>query len=216
MDIDGIIFDLDGTLWDSCRVVSESWGLTLRRLYGAERGPSPEQVKSIMGMTAEQIAAALFSEYGARAEEVCVQCIRGENAYIAGHGGELCPGVRETLEALAERAPLFIVSNCLVGYIECFLESSGLGPLFRDFICAEASGLTKAGNIALIARRHGLRRPVYVGDTSMDERAAREAGCLFVHAAYGFGGAESPDAVIAEPRELPAALERLEGGLSLG
>ena len=30
MNIDGIIFDLDGTLWDSCRIVAESWGHTLR------------------------------------------------------------------------------------------------------------------------------------------------------------------------------------------
>lgn len=212
MDIDGIIFDLDGTLWDSCRVVSESWGQTLRRICGAERGPSPEDVKGIMGMTAEQIAAALFSQYGERAEEICLRCIHEENAYIARHGGDLYPGIREALAALSERLPLFIVSNCLEGYIECFLESSGLSPRFRDFVCAEATGLSKAGNIALIARRNGLKCPVYVGDTVMDEQSAREAGCLFIHAAYGFGGVASPDAAAASPAELPAAVDALKGG----
>ena len=212
MTIDGIIFDLDGTLWDSCRVVSESWGLTLRETIGAERGPTPQDVKGIMGMTADEIARALFSRYGERAEEICRLCIHGENAYIARHGGDLYPGVPEMLRELSARLPLFIVSNCLEGYIECFLESSGLGACFRDFACEGATGLKKAGNIALIAERNGLRAPIYVGDTAMDEKSARGAGCPFVFAAYGFGRAENPDAVIRSAAELPALLEKWEGG----
>ena len=209
MNIDSVIFDLDGTLWDSCRVVSESWGETLRQICGAERGPGPEDVKSIMGMTAAEIAAALFSQYGERAEEICRRCIHGENAYIARHGGDLYPGVRETLAALSEKYPLFIVSNCLEGYIECFLESSGLGPCFRDFACEGSTGLRKAGNIALIARRNGLEAPVYVGDTVMDERSAREAGVPFIHAAYGFGETIRPEGVIGALAELPEKIREM-------
>ena len=115
------------------------------------------------------------------------------------------------LETLSARLPLFIVSNCLDGYIECFLESSGLAARFRDWACEGSTGLKKAGNIALIAKRHGLRSPVYVGDTMMDERSAREAGCPFIHAAYGFGGSESPDAVIAAPAALAAVIGEMEG-----
>ena len=62
MNIDSVIFDLDGTLWDSCRVVSESWGETLRQICGAARGPGPDDVKSIMGMTAAEFAAAPLSQ----------------------------------------------------------------------------------------------------------------------------------------------------------
>ena len=210
--IDSIIFDLDGTLWDSCRVVSESWGKTLLERFGIAEGPSAGQVKSIMGMTAEEIQNTLFSQYGARAREICLACIHGENAYIAKHGGDLYPGVPEMLETLSARLPLFIVSNCLDGYIECFLKSSGLSAFFRDWACEGSTGLKKAGNIALIAARHGLKNPVYIGDTVMDERSAREAGCPFLHAAYGFGSAESPDAAAASPSELPARIEAMERG----
>ena len=193
MNIDGIIFDLDGTLWDSCRVVSESWGETLRQKYGITDGPAPARVKSIMGMTADEIADTLFSGYGPQFREICLACM---------------------LETLAERYPLFIVSNCLDGYIECFLKSSGLSAFFRDWACEGSTGLKKAGNIALIAARHGLKNPVYIGDTVMDERSAREASCLFLHAAYGFGTAEIPDAVAASPAELSARIETLEGGMA--
>ena len=210
MKTDGVIFDLDGTLWDSCRVVSESWGLTLRRSFGAEAGPTAEQVRGIMGMTAAQITRALFSGYGERAQEVCVRCITEENAYLAGHSGDLYPGVGEMLAALSTRVPLFIVSNCLDGYIQAFLQSTGLAPCFRDFACEGATGLGKADNIRLICRRHGLCAPVYVGDTDMDEKSAAEAGCPFIHAAYGFGMAQAPAAVIHAPVELLALLEEEE------
>ena len=212
MSIDGIIFDLDGTLWDSCRVVSESWGETLLKLGCTDWKPAPGDIRGIMGMTAEEITAALFSQYGGKSRDICLQCIHGENAYIARHGGDLYPGVRETLALLSEKLPLFIVSNCLEGYIECFLESSGLGALFRDHVCEGDTGLGKAGNIALLTGRHGLRRPVYVGDTAADEKSAREAGCAFIFASYGFGKAKEPDAVIAAFSELPAVIEAWKGG----
>ena len=109
---------------------------------------------------------------------------------------------------------MIIVSNCLDGYIECFLKSSGLSAFFRDWACEGSTGMKKAGNIALIAARHGLRNPVYIGDTVMDERSAREAGCAFLHASYGFGTAESPDAVAVSPAELPARIEALERGVA--
>ena len=68
MTTDGVLFDLDRTLWDSCCVVAESWGETLRRLDPAAICPGPEDVRGIMGMTAPQIAQALFSHYGEGAE----------------------------------------------------------------------------------------------------------------------------------------------------
>lgn len=206
MKTDGILFDLDGTLWDSCRVVSESWRRTLRTQYGVEDGPDPDAVRGIMGMTAQEIAAALFSGFGVRAEEVCRACIRGENDYLGEHGGTLYPGTAEMLRALSARAPLFIVSNCLDGYIQCFFQSSGLGECFTDFLSEGATGLPKAENIALLIARYGLEHPVYVGDTSSDENSARLSGCAFVHAAYGFGTADAPDASVNAPMELVALL----------
>ena len=45
----------------------------------------------------------------------------------------------------------------------------------------------------------------------MDEQSAREAGCLFIHAAYGFGESEAPDAVLNAPAELVGLIAGLEG-----
>ena len=202
MQADGIIFDLDGTLWDSCRSVADSWRLSLNERYGGLIQPTEQDIRGIMGMTLEQIAQKLFSPYGARALEVCSDCIDHEYEYIAGHGGSLYPGVEALLNSLKPRHKLYIVSNCQCGYIECFTGFTGLGGCFDGYECSGSTGLSKGENIRLVVQRAGLSSPVYVGDTHMDELSAREAGLPFIHAAYGFGSAEKADAVLRCPLDL--------------
>ena len=207
MFADSVIFDLDGTLWDSCRSVAESWSLTLAEEYGGLIQPGEADIRGIMGMTASQIAASLFAPYGAQAEAVCGRCLSMECAYISRHGGLLYPGVEELFRSLSQAVGLYIVSNCQDGYIQCFLEYTGFGKYISDFECSGATGLSKGENIRLVAERNGLSSPIYVGDTAMDEDSARSAALPFVHAAYGFGEALAPDAVIHSPLELLDIIE---------
>ncbi|MBQ3967870.1 MAG: HAD family hydrolase, partial [Lachnospiraceae bacterium] len=95
-----------------------------------------------------------------------------------------------------------VVSNCQAGYIELMFEKTGLGKYFDMHYCPDDTGLLKAGNIKKVVRELGLKAPVYVGDTSMDEKACREAGVPFVFAAYGFGNAEDPAAIIERPEDM--------------
>ena len=70
-------------------------------------------------------------------------------------------------------------------------------------------GLPKADNIALVAERNGLRRPLYIGDTQGDYDAASKAGVPFLHAAYGFGRIDRPVPSVATFGDLPDAIRRL-------
>lgn len=206
MYADGIIFDLDGTLWDSCRSVAESWQRTLRR-FAPDARLSVDQIRKIMGMTAQQIADTLFSDFGEQAMSVCLCCLDEECAYIAKHGGSIYPGVAETLEKLSSEHSLYIVSNCLSGYIECFLDYSGFGKYFSDFLNPAITGLDKSGNIRQLIDSYGLKHPVYVGDTHMDAQSAREAGASFIHAAYGFGSSPDAENAITSFGELVGLIE---------
>lgn len=210
MKFDAIIFDIDGTLWDSCEAVRQSWQLSLRRRYGCFGSPDLSQVRSIMGLTPDEIAVRLFSRFGSRAREVFDALSEDECAFLAAHGAAVYPGVPEGLRALAAARRLFLVSNCQAGYIEAFLASNAMEKLFDAHLCAGVTGLDKAGNLKKLMREHALLSAVYVGDTRSDERAAREAGCAFIHAAYGFGDAERPDAVLPSFDRLPGILETLE------
>lgn len=206
MFYDGILFDLDGTLWDSCESVAGSWNQTLERLFGRPGSFRAGDVQAIMGMTEAQIADRLFASYGDKAAGVCRRCLLDEPPYLLRHGARLYPGIDALLRELCSYAPLFIVSNCQAGYIDSFLDWSGLRACFTDTRCEGGSGCSKGENIRLLCLEHGLARPVYVGDTVMDERAAAEAGCPFIHVTYGFGSAQAPAAVADSPASLRALL----------
>ena len=104
---------------------------------------------------------------------------------------------------------LFIVSNCQCGYIDAFLSSVGVADLFVDYEEWERTGLVKGENIRLVMNRNHVSKAVYIGDTQKDQDAAKLAGIPFIHAAYGFGKVQSPDAVIRSLSELPDIADTL-------
>lgn len=208
MKFDAIIFDLDGTLWDSREGIAASWNETVAAAGGARF--TLDDISSIMGLTGRAIAERLFAAFGETRYALCEKCMHGEIAYLRAHGAQVYNGVEAMLSALSARTPLFLVSNCQADYAEVFFELTGFAPYFKDCLTEGHTGLKKAENIRLLIERHGLRRAVYVGDTALDEQSAREAGCAFIHAEYGFGAAASPDGRIADPAALLALIDELE------
>lgn len=208
---DAILFDLDGTLWDAVPEITLCWNKALEK-HGVERPPlTEEEVRGCMGLPPDEIARRRMPGLTDRERrQVMEDCFQVENDYLAGHCAALYPGVPETLEALAGRYKLFVVSNCQDGYVQAFLKGSGLGAVFTDFECAGRTGKPKRENIRLVVERHGLTKPVYLGDTPLDCRSARETGVPFIHAAYGFGQVEGTPAIHSFP-ELPGLLEELGG-----
>ncbi len=208
---DGLIFDLDGTLWDSVDGICLSWNRVLARRAPRMAGTvTRERITSCMGMLLPDIVRKLAPDL--REEELAPlldELLEEENAYVAAHGGLLYKGVEVTLERLSRAYPLFIVSNCQDGYIEAFFQAHGLGRFFRDYENPGRTGKPKGENIALLAERNGLKKPLYIGDTQGDCNAAAQAGVPFLHAAYGFGRIDHEVPYVNTFGEIPAAVERL-------
>lgn len=213
-----VIFDVDGTLWDSSEAVTESWNEVLSRYPGCRKAPlTREDMYRYMGHTMEEIGRMMLP--GLLQEERCrimEECMQHENAYLALHSGSFYPGTVKALRKLREEGiRLYIVSNCQKGYIETLLHCGGLSlgeeGDFQDIECFGNTGKGKGENIAALMERNRISRDraFYVGDTVMDERAARSAGIPFIHAAYGFGEAEEPAARLCDIRELPELLKSL-------
>lgn len=188
MDKKGIIFDMDGTLWDSAEGVAKSWTEVVNREYDKSRVITEEEIQGVMGLTMDKIAERLFPELTEKARLTLLeQCCKEENDYLRIHGGKLYPELEETLTRLKKEYDLYIVSNCQSGYIEAFLDHYGFWKYFSDIECFGNNGLQKGENIRRLADRNGLTKAVYVGDIQGDYDATMAAGLLFIHAAYGFG-----------------------------
>ncbi|MCD8048766.1 MAG: HAD family hydrolase [Clostridia bacterium] len=207
--VDGIIFDLDGTMWDSCDAVLIAWDETSRK-YGCG-ALTKKDMQGIMGMVIKDAGVKLFGKYVGeeKAKEIAAECAEREIAYLEKMGGKLYPKLCETLSELKKKYPLFIVSNCENGYIEAFMKYHDTAKFFDDYEHCGRTGLTKDGNIKLLTKRNNLKSPVYVGDTQTDRDAANAAGAAFIYAAYGFGTVDSFDAEIETFADLPNALETL-------
>lgn len=207
----GIIFDVDGTLWDSAKPVAESWTLMLERRYPElARIITPDDMYRNMGKTMDAIGADLFPGLAPdKRDEVMDACMRYENEYLADHPGVTYPNMKETLAALSREYGLYIVSNCQEGYIEALMAACGIASYISDTECFGATGRPKGDNIRLVMERNGLEKCLYVGDTAMDQEAAGKAGIPFVFASYGFGQASGAEAVIGSLAELPRAVKEI-------
>jgi len=189
---DSIIFDLDGTLWDSTHNVVLAWQTAIEQVDYLDVVMTQEKVRSITGMAYNVIFDTLFPELNAeQRDEVKGLCAKHELEFLNQNGGELYPGVQKTLDYLVKKYKLFIVSNCQSGYIELFLKFSDLGRYFIGHQCYGTKGNPKAENIKDIVSDFNLKAPVYIGDTIGDYNSATKAGVPFIFADYGFGSVET-------------------------
>ena len=201
--MDSIIFDVDGTLWDSTDVVAKAWTDYLRQKEQIDLTITAGQLKTLFGKPLAEIAALVFPEYPENEQLRLIDgCCEAEHALLHITGAPLYEDLEKALQILSAQYPLYIVSNSQCGYIELFLEKTGFAKYFHGHLCNGDTGLDKGSNIRQIADQNGLKDPVYVGDTIGDFEACRKAGVPFVLAEYGFGEVSEPDMRISKPMDL--------------
>lgn len=204
----GIIFDMDGTLWDSAENVAKSWTIAIKKSGIIEKEITMDDMQRVMGKTMDVIADILFPELEKEQRmQLLDACCILENDYLREHGGVLYPMLEQTLAELKKEYPLYIVSNCQKGYIEAFLDYYQLWDYFEDIECYGNNLLPKWDNMRLIADRNHLEEAVYVGDIQGDYDASQKAGIGFIHAAYGFGTIDAEVPKIEGFSDLPEVAE---------
>ena len=180
-----IIFDLDGTLWDTTVQVNEVWNKIAKK-YNLEI--SSEQIKDTMGMTKEEIIEFIFEDNMELGNEFISECQKAENKYLRENGGTIYTNTLKTLKELRQLGVnLYIVSNCQDGYIQSFLEYYNLDNTFVDYECSGRTGKNKEENIRMIIKRNNMIDAIYVGDTEKDYISATNNKIKFVWTKYGFG-----------------------------
>lgn len=205
--MDGIIFDIDGTLWNSSKPVLDSWNMAICDHVGPDAMISAEFLAGLFGLPMNKIAAALFPDFD-EAEQMRLGeiCFEYENNYLETHPGILYSGVLEAIPALSKKYKLYIVSNCQCGYIDVFLKTSGLAPYIQDYLCYGDTKTSKGQTIRTLMKKNHLENVVYVGDTQGDANACKEADIPFIFVTYGFGDVPEAKVKIDNLTELEEVL----------
>ena len=198
MNYESLIFDIDGTLWDSRALVAEGYNLQLKDEGLEHLFVNAQQLKALFGKVMTEIADVLFAEIPLPERYALMErCMARENRYLQENPCAIgYPGVKETLTRLAENHRLFIVSNSQRGYPELCIRKLGLGSCITACLCFGDTGTSKGKTIRALMQRHNIRSCVYIGDTQGDYEATLEAGIPFIWASYGFGVPEGYGAKI--------------------
>ncbi len=190
---DSIIFDMDGTLWDAVDTYTESWNIVFREL-GIDIHVDRNELAKMVGWEGKKVHAAIMPDFDEQKRlSIYARVNELRREILPKNGGILYEGVKEGLQKLAAKYPLYIVSNCAVGIIRLFIDWAGIDEHIIDEIAYGTNYMPKHHNIKLLIDRHGLQSPVYVGDTEGDGEQSRLAGVPFVFVSYGFGMTDDHD-----------------------
>ena len=211
MKLESLIFDIDGTLWDSRALVAEGYNIQLCAEGYEHLCVTAEDLKPLFGKVMTEIADAILEEVPAAERYALMErCMETENRYLAENQCRIgYAGVKETLEELAKSYRLFIVSNAQCGYPELCMEKLGIGHLIEGHLCFGDTGTEKGQTILELMRRHNIQSAAYIGDTQGDFEATVVADIPFIWAAYGFGSPAGAAGRITDIRQLPETIKAL-------
>lgn len=208
----GILFDLDGTLLDTLEDLKDATNATLRHFGCPER--TLEEIRSFVGNGARnQIRMSLP---GREDDPDLDEVLSWYQEYYPRHCQiKTAPyaGILEALKELGEKYPMAIVSN---------KPDSAVKILCADYFPGVyAQGVTDdcprkpAPDMVLRAMEAiGVDTCIYVGDSEVDIRTARNAGVPCVSVLWGFRDKEvlveeGGDIFCDDTAELAAVLEGL-------
>ena len=209
MDRKAILFDLDGTLWETIDSTHSSINEVAKKYNQKEI--TKDLVMVNYGNNKVESAKLFFPELDQ--EEAFKLLDESDELNIENlttNGGYLYPGLEETLFKLHEDYDLYIVSNTSTKkYIESFLISSKLFKYFKDYVAASEIILSKGDAITKLMDDYYIDDAIYVGDTAKDKKAADVAHIPFIQCLYGFGDDLDCDYKVNDISELPNVINSM-------
>ena len=184
MRLEGVVFDLDGTLADTLPVCFHANRTVFASFLG--RSFTDAEIAALFGPSEEGIIRRLIPD---RWQDALARYLA---EYQEAHSRFACkiPGIEEVLRFLQDRGTrLAVVTGKAAESTRISLELLGLARYFDCVETGSAEGGIKAFSLRQVLARWALppEAVAYVGDAPTDILAAREVGVLPVAAAWATG-----------------------------
>ena len=201
--MDGIIFDVDGTIWNTTELVALAWTNAIRENSDLDIVITQTDLENLFGKPMEEIYKIIFPNSTAEEKSHLARvCMEYEYAFLEREQGKVYDGIIEVIHTLAKEYPLYIVSNCEKGYIELLLHTIELEDYFMDFLCYGDTLKSKYYTISELMKKNNLKDVIYIGDTEGDMVACKKLDIPFIYATYGFGNLEDVKWKVHQPKEI--------------
>lgn len=204
-----IIFDLDGTLWDTREITLKSASIVANKYHDIKEITMIE-VEGGMGYSFEETAEIYMPYLDKDIREKYFKEIIDTNINLINkEGGKLYEGVKDTIINLSKDYKLGIVTNNNDDYVKSFFKTSGLEEYFTDYMGAASYNLTKGETIKKLVSKYNEKTNYYVGDIKQDMISSEDAGVTFIHAKYGFDKELETKYFINDIRKLPELMKNI-------
>lgn len=204
-----LIFDLDGTLWETTETTLEAAN-DIAREYPEVKEITRDIVERGMGLSSSENAKNYMPYLD---EEKGIEYLRkiSERNFeiIDKKGARLYDGVCDVIKKLSDKYKLGIITNNYDGYVEMFFKCSKLKEYFSDYMGAATYSITKGEAIKRMVDRNNEPNSFYIGDIKKDMDSTLEAGIKFIHAKYGFEPTLETEFYINDIKELEELLNRI-------
>ena len=190
-----IVFDLDGTLFDSLPSIERSAALAVAQ---ALPEMPPPDLRCVVGPPIAQMFAKLWPDLPPERMDALLAAFRAIYDSTGCLEAVPYPGVISLLRQWHQQGiRLFLLTNKPEKPTLAILEHHGLISLFTDILCPDSASpfASKPSGASLLAQRHRLppASTALVGDGGDDAESAALCGFRFFHASYGYGRVDSSE-----------------------
>lgn len=208
-----IIFDMDGTLFQTDRILELALDdtfklLTEMNIWEKEKPTPIDTYRRIMGVPLPVVWENLLPSHSLEVREAANEIFHEKLIdNIKGDKGALYPKVQEVLKYLKEQnINLYIASNGQTPYLEAIVEQYNLMQWITEvFSIDQIESMDKTELVGEIVRKYSIYHGAVVGDRLSDIDAAKGNGLTAIGCRFDFAQEEElarADLVISSFEEL--------------
>ncbi|MCP3738632.1 HAD hydrolase-like protein [Rossellomorea sp. BNER] len=214
-----LIFDMDGTLFQTNKILELSLEDTFHRLRSLNQWDTAtpiDQYREIMGVPLPKVWETLLPSHSNEVREQVNDYFHEKliENIKKGKGG-LYPNVEEVFNYLRDHnCTIYIASNGLTEYLKAIVSYYHLDHWVTEtFSIQQIQSLDKADLVKMIIKKYSIKNAAVIGDRLSDIKAAKENGLVAIGCNFDFAQEDEltqADIVVDDLLELKTILFKLK------